>query len=50
MFLARADGTLFSKVIHTTPFHGHPFADVMEAIDMIQARDYPPRGNVKGNV
>ncbi len=46
MFLARADGRLFSKVIHTTPFHRHHFADVMEAIDMIRARDYPPRGNV----
>ena len=34
------------KVIHTTPFHRHHFADVMEAIDMIRARDYPPRGNV----
>ena len=46
MFLVRPDGTLFSKVIHTTPFHRHHFADVMEAIDMIRARDYPPRGNV----
>ena len=46
MFLARADGRLFSKVIHPTPFHGHPFADVMEAIDMIRARDYPARGDV----
>ena len=46
MFLARADGMLFSKVIHTTPFHRHHFAIAMEAIDMIRARDYPPRGNV----
>ena len=46
MFLVRPDGTLFSKVIHTTPFHRHHFADVMEAVDMIRARDYPPRGNV----
>ena len=45
MFLIRPDGTLFSKVIHTTPFHRHHFADVMEAIDMIRARNYPPRGN-----
>ncbi len=46
MFLVRPDGTLFSAVIHTTPFHRHHFADVMEAVDMIRARDYPPRGNV----
>ncbi len=46
LFLVRPDGTLYSKVIHTTPFHRHHFADVMEAIDMIRSRDYPPRGNV----
>ena len=46
MFLVRPDGTLFSAVIHTTPFHRHHFADVLEAVDMIRARDYPPRGNV----
>ncbi len=46
MFLIQPDGTLYSKVIHTTPFHRHHFADVMEAVDMIRARDYPPRGNV----
>ncbi len=46
MFLVRPDGTLFSAVIHTTPFHRHHFADVMEAVDMIRARDYPSRGNV----
>ncbi len=45
MFLVRPDGTLFSAVLHTSPFHRHHFADVMEAIDMIKARDYPPRGN-----
>ncbi|MBT3305885.1 MAG: hypothetical protein HN377_05315 [Alphaproteobacteria bacterium] len=46
LFLVRPDGTLFSAVLHTTPFHRHHFADVMEAIDMIRARDYPPRGDV----
>jgi len=44
MFLVRPDGTLYSMVIHTTPFHRHHFADVLEAVDMIRARDYPPRG------
>ncbi|MFQ5763574.1 MAG: peroxiredoxin-like family protein [Rhodospirillales bacterium] len=46
MFLVRPDGTLYSAVVHTTPFHRHHFADVMEAIDMIRARNYPPRGDV----
>ena len=44
LFLVRPDGTLYSCVIHTTPFHRHHFADVLEAVDMIRARDYPPRG------
>ncbi|MDA1090839.1 MAG: peroxiredoxin-like family protein [Proteobacteria bacterium] len=46
MFLVRPDGTLFSSVLHTTPFHRHHFADVMEAIDMIRTHNYPARGNV----
>ena len=45
MLLVRPDGTLYSNVIHTTPFHRHHFADVLEAVDMIRARDYPPRGD-----
>lgn len=45
MFLVRPDGTLYSLVIHTTPFHRHHFADVLEAVDMIRARNYPPRGD-----
>jgi len=40
------DGTLYSSVLNTTPFYRHHFADVMEAMDMIKARDYPARGNV----
>lgn len=46
MFLIRPDQTLYSAVYHTTPFHRHHFADVLEAVDMIRARDYPPRGTV----
>lgn len=46
MFLVRPDGTLYSAVVNSTPFHRHHFADVMEAIDMIRDRDYPPRGDV----
>lgn len=46
LFLIRPDMTLYSNVIHTTPFHRHHHADVLEAIDMIRARNYPPRGDV----
>ena len=45
LFLIRPDGTLYSNVIHTTPFHRHHHADVLEAVDMIRARNYPPRGD-----
>ncbi len=44
MFLVQPDGRLYSAVYHTTPFHRHHFADVLEAVDMIRARNYPPRG------
>ena len=44
LFLVRPDGRLFSSVLHTSPFHRHHLADVMEAIGMIRAREYPPRG------
>jgi len=45
LFLIRPDMTLYSNVIHTTPFHRHHHADVLEAVDMIRARNYPPRGD-----
>lgn len=45
LFLVRPDMTLYSNVIHSTPFHRHHHADVLEAIDMIRARNYPPRGD-----
>ena len=43
LFIIRPDMTLYSNVIYTTPFHRHHHSDVMEAIDMIRSRDYPPR-------
>lgn len=46
MFLVRPDGTLYSAVVNSTPFNRPHFADVMEAIDMIRDRNYPPRGDV----
>jgi peroxiredoxin len=45
MFLVRPDGTLYSATVSSTPFHRPHFADVLEAIDMIRARNYPPRGD-----
>lgn len=45
MFLVRPDGTLYASVVNTTPFFRSHFADIMEALDMIKARDYPPRGD-----
>lgn len=45
LFLIRPDMTLYSNVIHSTPFHRHHHADVLEAVEMIRARDYPSRGS-----
>ncbi len=44
MFLVRPDGTLYSAIMGTNPFHRWNHADVLEAVDMIKARNYPPRG------
>ena len=44
LFLVRPDGTLYSSILHTSPFQRHHFNDVLEGIDMVRARDYPPRG------
>lgn len=46
LMLIRPDGTVYSCVYNSTPFFRSHYADVMEAIDMIRARDYPPRGTV----
>ena len=44
MFLVQPDGTLYACVYNSTPFYRSHYADVLEAIDMIRARNYPPRG------
>jgi len=44
MFLIRPDGTVYSCVYNSTPFYRSHYADVLEGIDMIRHRDYPPRG------
>jgi len=46
LFLVQPDGTLFSSVLYTTPFHRHHIGDVLEGIEMIKAKNYPARGNV----
>ena len=43
--LVRPDGTLYSAIYNSTPFNRPHSADVLESIDMIRARDYPPRGD-----
>lgn len=44
MLLVRPDGTLYSALYGTNPFNRVHVADVLEGLDAILARDYPPRG------
>jgi peroxiredoxin len=44
--LVRPDGVLYSAHYATSPFARIHGADILEALDAIAARDYPPRGNV----
>ncbi len=45
MFLVRPDATLYSAIYNTTPFNRPHFADVLESLDMVRARNYPARGD-----
>lgn len=45
MCLVRPDATLYSVIYNSTPFNRPHFADVLECIDMVRARNYPPRGD-----
>lgn len=44
--LIRPDGTLYSANYSTNPFARFHFSDLLEGLDAILARDYPPRGDV----
>lgn len=39
-------GIVYSAVYGTNPFNRVHVADILEGIDAMQARDYPPRGSV----
>jgi peroxiredoxin len=46
LFLVRPDGTLYFASIQTMPFARPQFADVLNAVDFVVAKDYPARGEV----
>ncbi|MDJ1009663.1 MAG: peroxiredoxin-like family protein [Paracoccaceae bacterium] len=45
-FWVRPDGTLYAATYGTTPFSRPHWADWLEALDAIRARNYPPRGDL----
>ena len=46
LFLVRPDGTLYFATVQTMPFARPDFAQVLQALDVIIARNYPARGEV----
>lgn len=46
LFLVRPDGTLYFASVQTMPFARPHFADILNAIDFVLAKDYPARGEV----
>jgi peroxiredoxin len=46
LFLVRPDRTLYFGNVQTMPFARPHFADVLNAIDFVVAKDYPARGEV----
>ena len=44
MLLVRPDGTVYSALYGTNPFNRVHASDILEGLDAIIARDYPPRG------
>ncbi len=44
VYLIRPDGTLYASSIATMPFARPHFRDVLAALDVIIAKDYPARG------
>jgi peroxiredoxin len=47
LFLVRPDGTLHAGFVQTVPFARPPLAALLSAIDFINERNYPPRGDVE---
>lgn len=46
LFLIRPDATLYFASVQTMPFARPQFADLLNAIDFVVAKDYPARGEV----
>ncbi|MBI3706530.1 MAG: AhpC/TSA family protein [Proteobacteria bacterium] len=44
LFLVRPDGTLYCASVQTMPFARPSFAEVLQAIDFVVAKNYPARG------
>ncbi|WP_194850306.1 peroxiredoxin-like family protein [Nonlabens antarcticus] len=44
LFLIKKDGTLYSSSVQTMPFARPAFEDVLKAIDFIEDKSYPARG------
>lgn len=48
IYLVRADGTLYFGSVQTMPFARPHLSDILSAIDIVIAKDYPARGEVLG--
>jgi peroxiredoxin len=46
ILMLRPDRTLYSAIYSTNPFNRVHVVDILEGLDAIIARDYPPRGDV----
>ena len=46
LFLVRPDGTLYCAAVQTMPFARPQFSDLLNAIDFVTEKNYPPRGDV----
>jgi len=46
MFLVRPDGTLYFASVQTMPFTRPNIGDVVKALDVVEAEDYPARGEI----
>jgi peroxiredoxin len=46
LFLLDADGNLYAAWVQSVPFARPTFDDILDAIDQIQEKDYPPRGTL----
>jgi peroxiredoxin len=48
VFLVRPDGTLYYGAVQTMPFARPLFSELLQAIDIAVAKDYPARGEYDG--